>query len=443
MEPKKVVTQNLVKLLQRKASYIEKHRIYELFQELSMMLLIKKPKDHVLFLKQSVYHAARRLDVPRIFILAPPNFNKRALAQNLKRILNIPAITVDEVTCGQELISQCNFVDNLRNILTGYMKYGFDGWIFFDFPRTEEEAKCLQRNGIIPSHVFEIVTSDGANEASISTNDTIKVTYCKDLRAMRHVFDKLLIKINVKNHSIDDITQKCLKLVKFRTYSRYPSTLRVLYLDNDARRSKCIAKHVAEEFGLIHIDFNEILKQISQRDSELSYAVSDAIQLAKSNDMPTDIKIQVFEEFLLTSEAVRNGWVLTGLVSTIDDLKQLDMTDFPPNRIVIVKLENEKPDSDTSSSYLSDTSCYYEDHISDIIAYVGDSIHVIKATEDTKKIEQQVDFWLVQPAPCVPPRQPRPPCTIKPEDIEFDPDDEPDIDIFDCIREPEPDLPLV
>ena len=38
------------------------------------MLLIKKPDDHLLFLKQSIYHAARRLDVPRLIILAPPDF---------------------------------------------------------------------------------------------------------------------------------------------------------------------------------------------------------------------------------------------------------------------------------------------------------------------------------------------------------------------------------
>jgi hypothetical protein len=40
------------------------------------MLLIKRPKDHVLFLKQSLCHAARRLDAPRIIILAPSEIGK-------------------------------------------------------------------------------------------------------------------------------------------------------------------------------------------------------------------------------------------------------------------------------------------------------------------------------------------------------------------------------
>lgn len=56
------------------------------------MMLIKRPDDHVLFLKQSLQHAARRLDVPRIIILASPNCGNNyqvihKVDQNLNQII--------------------------------------------------------------------------------------------------------------------------------------------------------------------------------------------------------------------------------------------------------------------------------------------------------------------------------------------------------------------
>lgn len=79
----------------------------------------------------------------------------------------------------------------------------------------------------------------------------------------------------------------------------------------------------------------------------------------------------------------------------------------------------------------------------EMIKYAGESACLIESDEDLKIVKERIAFNLMQPAPCVPPRQPRPPPAIKPEDIEFDPDDEPSTEIFDNIREPEPILPLV
>lgn len=53
------------------------------------MLLMKKPDDHLLFLKQSLYHAARRLDEPRVMIITPPGYGNKfnyVIAYAVKKI---------------------------------------------------------------------------------------------------------------------------------------------------------------------------------------------------------------------------------------------------------------------------------------------------------------------------------------------------------------------
>lgn len=78
-----------------------------------------------------------------------------------------------------------------------------------------------------------------------------------------------------------------------------------------------------------------------------------------NSDLPPQLKIQVFEvgilsalttittimfntniyigfmhlqEFLIQTENLKKGWILTGLPTTVDDFKHLDMMDTPPNR---------------------------------------------------------------------------------------------------------------
>lgn len=54
--------------------YLEKHRIFELFHELTELLVQERPKDHVKYIKDILPCAAKRRDKPRIVFLAPSTF---------------------------------------------------------------------------------------------------------------------------------------------------------------------------------------------------------------------------------------------------------------------------------------------------------------------------------------------------------------------------------
>lgn len=48
-----------------------------MLQELSKQLIIDQPNDHILYMKQCLAHAIRKRDIPRIILLAPPDFGEK------------------------------------------------------------------------------------------------------------------------------------------------------------------------------------------------------------------------------------------------------------------------------------------------------------------------------------------------------------------------------
>ncbi|KAJ8679789.1 hypothetical protein QAD02_015576 [Eretmocerus hayati] len=462
-------------------SYLEKHRIFELFQELSSMLLIKKPDDHVLFLKQSIHHAARRLDVPRVVIMAPPGFDRKKLGETLASKLMIPLIRLkdftddcepvryhvflvfeltsinSEIFCSQYLSESTFVTEKLRMILMNYMKFNCDGWIFLDFPRNDKEARFLQRSGLIPSHVIDI-TTEGVNGNSSDGE------YFKEIRGLRRVFANLIKRINAKDKEFQDIVDICLAVLKQRMYKNINTELRIVLIDpQNSNRCESLGAHLAEEFGIHHIKFNEVIECVSSQCSELGNNLRAARENSDTDNLSPCLKVLCFKQYLRQPQYERIGWVLTGFPRCVEDLKQLDTTNLRANRVIIVVGKNygtdeisyiECPDSNadviTGSNHLLlingnyfQKVCMCEDDIENIIKYTRGSSFIIKEEDKFENLKNKIDFYLAQPPPCVPPREPKPPRLIKPEEIEFDPDDEPSPNIFDNIREPEPTLQLV
>lgn len=70
--------------------------------------------------------------------------------------------------------------------------------------------------------------------------------------------------------------------------------------------------------------------------------------------------------------------------------------------------------------------------------YAGETASVIDATGERKCVRERLEACLMRPAPSAKPRIPQLPPTTDPMKVEFDPDDEPDLSIFNNIRTPEP-----
>lgn len=80
----------------------------------------------------------------------------------------------------------------------------------------------------------------------------------------------------------------------------------------------------------------------------------------------------------------------------------------------------------------------FEENVADMMQYAGESAVKIDGNVEEKVVREKVETCLMCPAPNSYSRVPRPPPVIDPMDIEFDPDDESNSNVFDEIRVSEP-----
>ncbi|XP_025160179.1 adenylate kinase 8 [Harpegnathos saltator] len=468
--------------------YMEKYRLYEFFYELVTQLLIQQPEDPVVFMKQCIQHALRKRDIPRVILIAPPSFDRMALANVLQEEIGVRPITLEDLCASSstEKMSQCFNGDEIVMRLKETLMSGIlheTGWALVDIPRSKKEARALQRVGVIPTHVIQIVlpkTEDEKKKAGkcdqtphksrLLLKNKEQLEYERILRGLREAYADLLIEVQAGNRTIRELAMDCVQRTKIRKHYGAPSLFRIVLIGPRGSGCRSLAKHISAKFNLVHVDFNYILKQTCLRES----ALDEILRICdhKCGPIPK-IKIQIIEKYVLGSECLKRGWILTGYPITVEDFKLLDMIPTPPNRILVLDVDSETcrlrllnrrynvvtgSEHDLISSDFSPMVMgfklnvhpkdreevverdlrEYEENIESIMKYAGETATIINAKCGKKLVREKAEACLMQPAPIAKPRIPKPPPTIDPTDVEFDPDDEPDSSVFDHIRAPEP-----
>ncbi|XP_024947233.1 adenylate kinase 8 isoform X3 [Cephus cinctus] len=341
--------------------YLEKHRINELFHELATQLLIKKPTDHILYLKQCFPHAARNRDVPRIILLAPPGFDKFFLAEFLKKELGVRPISFSDVqkVSSTDIQASCAEAEYLTKNMKKMLRSGlihYSGWILFDLPRNKAEAQAMQRVGIIPTHVIEIKMSKAPELECKRAKNAVRTfepplrgycdraesaeqrRYVKRLRGLRDVYADLLIEVDGIDRNINDIGKICATLARIRKPVAAPCQFRVILIGANGSDRETLAKHVSERFNLVHLDFAYILEESRSQDTSLGRALR--IFEHKWGKRPNaDMRIELVEKRILSYECTRRGWILTGYPITAEDFKLLDLLSTPPNRVIFLEVD--------------------------------------------------------------------------------------------------------
>ncbi|XP_015433636.1 PREDICTED: adenylate kinase 8 [Dufourea novaeangliae] len=476
----------------RFVAYLEKHRIYELFHDIATQLMIQKPDDHLVFIKQYLEIAAKRLDVPRIILIAPPTFDRMALAKVLQEELNIYPFTIKELRKACEKDNEtCHCAESMdlafamRKILeTGALHAC--GWVLVDLPRTKTEARVFQRTGIIPTHVIQlIVSNDADNYENIYMNDTCyhvctpinikrkmdERRYEKQLRGLKEAYANFLIEVDVGIRTIEELGKDCAKLVKIKKHCGGPSIFRIVLIGSRGSGCTTLAKYLAERFNIVHIDYDYITEQSRLQRNSLGELLGIYEHGWGERPKP-EIRIQIIQKYISGYECLKRGWVLTGYPKQVEDFKLLDLSPTPPNRVIFVetsgdvcrrRLLNRRYNLVTGSKhdlsmkdYTDTDHCQlgihprdyrliverdlqeHEENVTEMLQYAGESAVKIDGNEDEKVVREKVEACLMRPAPNQQSRVPRSSAEIDPMNVEFDPDDEPDSSVFDNIRALEP-----
>ncbi|KAJ8875022.1 hypothetical protein PR048_022912, partial [Dryococelus australis] len=133
--------------------------------ELAADLVVQRPSDHVTFLREVLVRLQYYRDRPRLLILAPPHVDMEKIAECFCEVtgaipvsredintLSVQNDEKEEVTTPETFALRCYQLLRTSPFLE-------KGWILVDFPKTYEEANMLQRAGVYPTHVIQLVPS--------------------------------------------------------------------------------------------------------------------------------------------------------------------------------------------------------------------------------------------------------------------------------------------
>ncbi|XP_044595731.1 adenylate kinase 8 [Cotesia glomerata] len=312
--------------LSRYLPYLEKHRIYELFNDINTDLVIQKPSDPLDFIKHWLEENPVYRDRLRIILLSSPDFDKKKLAEYLSEKLNIKP--------------ENQFNDSFVNLSLENL-YSCKDWIFIDFPRNNSEACALKRNGILPTHVFEIIDSlgdnsrDNALKAQVSKNNG-SADYNLHINSLRDEYKPFLHKIESTGRTCEEIGNICISITRRQRYN-IPCIYCVVLIGPRGSGFRTVAKYLSQKYGLVNVDLDYLIEQTKKQNSLLG---EELRSLDYRGTVPgSEMRFKVVENKLMSQECNRKGWVLTRYPLTVEDFRLLNSLTTPPNRIIFLSVD--------------------------------------------------------------------------------------------------------
>lgn len=318
--------------------YLEKHRIYELFHEIARELVIQKPADHVLFIKQIIQNAANSKDVSRVLLLNTPHVNCFRIAEEVSKLTGQVVISDAEITqyLGRDIntIPSDILVKSVSSLLRSQDCYN-KGWILVNCIRDDTDAKCLVKHGVLPTQTILVVApfNPDLNNLLYCNVKTNWPNYRRQIVAIKHTFKSTLREIHLEEREISDVAQEIADLPKKELL---PSTKRVLILGPRGSGRKTQAKLLEENFKLVHIDFEYLLCSFWISYTDLGEKLR---QCRNEVCFHSELLVAIVNKRILESDCLKKGWVLTGFPFTVTDFKYLDSLDTPPNRVIFLECD--------------------------------------------------------------------------------------------------------
>ncbi|KAK5650447.1 hypothetical protein RI129_001476 [Pyrocoelia pectoralis] len=421
--------------------YLEKHRIYDLFHELSRELVIQQPVDHVLFTKQILEHATKNINVARVVLLSSPKINLHDVAVQLsyytqQKVIDDRIIAEhmnpkkERCQLTPEELAKClDRIARMRQV---------KGWILLDCIKNVAEAKAILQQGILPTHVIHFIPpfEPQLNNAIYSNVQEGWAEYRRSIMNIRDVFKHCLIEVHLGQKSMDEVVEECYEHIKARKGFGGPKQPRIVLLGPRGCGRKTQARLLEENLNIIHVDFEYLLCQAWISKTELGKKLREC-----QDDVcfKTNLLMKVIDQRILKKDCLEQGWVLTGFPFTVNDFRYLDCLDTPPNRVIFIdcdlqvckeRIVNRKFNMHTGSvihllenrdlvmqkllathpkdnaDVLEAELKYYCEQYGSIKKYCGQTAAVINGNQPHRWVYETICAIIIQASPACPPRNP-------------------------------------
>ncbi|ENN77093.1 hypothetical protein YQE_06428, partial [Dendroctonus ponderosae] len=312
--------------------YLEKHRIPELFHELARELLIQKPEDHILFMKQMLQQAAANRDACRTILIGSLKVNRVAVAQEMAKSTQQLVITLQDLKRIFPLAAMQP--EMVAKAIACLGRSQHSGWILADCINTEQEAKALLQLGVLPTHVVHLVApfQPKLDEPLYCDVPEHWPALRRNLFGLRGLFAQKLREVCLADRSIAAAAKDCLDICRRKPAVKAVRP-RVVILGPRGCGRKTQARLLAQMMGLIHVDFEYILCQAWTNDNQLGRQLR---QCNKRVCFHSELLCQIVNKRVLERDCMESGWVLTGYPFTVTDFQFLDCLQTPPNRVIVL-----------------------------------------------------------------------------------------------------------
>lgn len=351
-------------------NYFEDKKVYFLFEKLIKELVIVKPD-------QPIDYLIKRLKTPdtkRIFITGSAGVNRREVALSLANHFNYEGISIGDILRKElskkldigkkiepylkisKLVPDEIVIELIKQELIRLEKNS-TSYIVEGFPRNRVQAMFLQSVGILPDNIILITSEENKvkevllNKISSYVKDNAKAMnytndaleeYLINFRAVKEVYpNNTELKVDNKDmsHIIDDIS----RILKFKnkTYgARKPP--RILLLGSPCSKKHDIAEVIAKKYNIVHISISELLNAEVRKSNDNSRIILEALN---SGSLVEDKYVfKLLEDRLFASDAMINGWILTGFPKNTAQLKYIESEHnraFKPSLVVSIELEDD------------------------------------------------------------------------------------------------------
>lgn len=379
--------------------YFEDNKVYYLFDKLLKELIILKPKDPIDYLIKRI----KLPDTKRIFITGSPGVNRREIALSIGNhfkyeVISTGDILRKEITKKLEVGNKLEPYIKLNKLAPDEttinlvkqelirLEKNSTSYIVEGFPRNRIQAMFLQSVGILPDNVIVLTNSDNKINSrikdkildtenldknkvkeieldmnnSISNKDNLQLInkinkinnivsealeeYQINVKAVKEVYQNH-INIMVKERDIENIIEDISRIMKFKNKTlgaRKPP--RILLLGPPCSKKSLIADAIAKKYSIIHISISSLLNNeyVKKNTNENSKSVIKSMDKGELVDHKFVYK--VLEDRLFASDAMINGWILTGFPKDSYQMKYIENEHnkaFKPSLIIAIELEDD------------------------------------------------------------------------------------------------------
>ncbi|XP_053601917.1 adenylate kinase 8 isoform X2 [Plodia interpunctella] len=336
--------------------YLQRKRLYLLFQDILRELILNLPRDHLKFVK--VYlnrHVLATREPDKIIILVAPELkiDKKKLAKDLIKAIGLFVITrrvvMDRYEKHDDYVPGCIspvLMSEVTKSLTLKDPVPMAGWLMFDHPCTVREARCLQQDGVLPSVTLVLTPPPSQAPPTDKPHTPARGFFDQDFEGLKFAYKATMKEVFIDpSDDPEKIMHKCFDAVTASVAGLQgpgqghavvgaPGVYRVLLIGPKGAGCRSQAAALAKHFGLVDLHFFTLYNEALNKQDEIG-------EKLRSYGSTVQLKIEIVKRRLLQKDCIDHGWVLTGYPNSGLDFENLDNITTPPNRVIFLNADIE------------------------------------------------------------------------------------------------------